>query len=150
MATFIKAGFWEKLCQKCTGYKGWLNLDQFVEERAGGLPYKVYTALLTQEGTAAPVATILQNTLGSDITWNRQSSGIYYGQNINFADSSKVWMSFSPNYSNQGYGIVYQVGSEIYDDGPGNALWFTTNNFVNGNGVDDWATYIPVEIRIYP
>lgn len=22
MTTFIKAGFWEKLCAKCTGYKG--------------------------------------------------------------------------------------------------------------------------------
>ena len=30
MPTFIKAGFWEKRCNPCTGYKGWLNLDQFV------------------------------------------------------------------------------------------------------------------------
>lgn len=30
MATFIKAGFWEKTCKPCDGYKGWLNLDQFV------------------------------------------------------------------------------------------------------------------------
>jgi hypothetical protein len=30
MATFIKAGFWDKLCQPCKGYKGWLNLDEFV------------------------------------------------------------------------------------------------------------------------
>lgn len=28
------------------------------------LPYKVYTALLTQTGTDAPVATVLENTLG--------------------------------------------------------------------------------------
>ena len=33
MTTFIKAGFWEKLCAKCTGYKGWLNLDEFVNSR---------------------------------------------------------------------------------------------------------------------
>lgn len=30
MPTFIKAGFWEKTCNPCNGYKGWLNLDQFV------------------------------------------------------------------------------------------------------------------------
>ena len=30
MATFIKAGFWEQLCKPCKGYKGWLNLDDFV------------------------------------------------------------------------------------------------------------------------
>jgi len=39
MATFIKAGFWEKLCKPCTGYKGWLNLDQLIESIAGpGVP----------------------------------------------------------------------------------------------------------------
>lgn len=33
MPTFIKAGFWEKLCKPCQGYKGWLNLDEFVNSR---------------------------------------------------------------------------------------------------------------------
>ena len=33
MATFIKAGFWEQLCKPCLGYKGWLNLDEFVNSR---------------------------------------------------------------------------------------------------------------------
>jgi hypothetical protein len=39
MATFIKAGFWQKLCNPCNGYKGWLNLDQLIESIAGpGVP----------------------------------------------------------------------------------------------------------------
>ena len=33
MPTFIKAGFWEQLCAQCRGYKGWLNLDEFVNSR---------------------------------------------------------------------------------------------------------------------
>ena len=41
------------------------------------LGYTVYTALLTQAGTAAPVATILQNTTGGTLTWTRQSAGNY-------------------------------------------------------------------------
>jgi len=41
------------------------------------LGYTVYTALLTQAGTAAPVATILQNTTGGTITWSRTSAGVY-------------------------------------------------------------------------
>ena len=41
------------------------------------LGYTVYTALLTQTGTAAPVATILQNTTGGTFTWTRQSAGNY-------------------------------------------------------------------------
>ena len=41
------------------------------------LGYTVYTALLTQAGTAAPVATILQNTTGGTIVWTRTGTGAY-------------------------------------------------------------------------
>ena len=41
------------------------------------LGYTVYTALLNQTGTAAPVPTILQNTTGGTFTWTRQSAGNY-------------------------------------------------------------------------
>lgn len=34
MPTFIKAGFWEQVCKSCNGYKGWLNLDEFVKKAA--------------------------------------------------------------------------------------------------------------------
>ena len=44
---------------------------------ANNLGYTVYTALLTQAGTAAPVATILQNTTGGTFTWSRQSAANY-------------------------------------------------------------------------
>ena len=33
MATFIKAGFWQRLCNPCEGYEKWLNLDEFVKSR---------------------------------------------------------------------------------------------------------------------
>ncbi len=37
---------------------------------AGGASYDVYTALLTQTGTDAPVATVLENTLGAvTVVW---------------------------------------------------------------------------------
>ena len=38
------------------------------------LGYTVYTALITQAGTAAPVATVLQNTTGGTIVWTRPSN----------------------------------------------------------------------------
>ena len=47
MTTFIKAGLWTK---KKEGYKGELNLDQFVASKTPTASYKVYTALLTQSG----------------------------------------------------------------------------------------------------
>ena len=45
----------------------------------GTRPYKVYTALLTQTLTNAPVATVLENTLGGTIVWSRTSAGLYEG-----------------------------------------------------------------------
>ena len=41
------------------------------------LGYTVYTALITQAGAAAPVATVLQNTTGGTIAWTRNSTGRY-------------------------------------------------------------------------
>jgi hypothetical protein len=38
--------------------------------------YKVYTALLTQSGTDAPVATVLENTLGN-VVWSYNGVGDY-------------------------------------------------------------------------
>ena len=48
------------------------TLDDIIDSR----PYKVYTALLTQLDTDAPVPSILENTLG-DITFSRISIGTY-------------------------------------------------------------------------
>ncbi len=38
---------------------------------------KVYAALLTQTSTDAPTATVLENTLGGDVNFSRQSIGQY-------------------------------------------------------------------------
>lgn len=40
-------------------------------------PYKVYTALLTQTGTNAPEATVLENTLNTTISFTRNDLGTY-------------------------------------------------------------------------
>lgn len=41
------------------------------------LPYKSYVALLTQSSNSAPVATVLQNELGGDVTWAYVTTGVY-------------------------------------------------------------------------
>ena len=40
-------------------------------------PYKVYTALLTQLGATAPIATVLENTLGGEVVWSYEGAGDY-------------------------------------------------------------------------
>jgi hypothetical protein len=39
--------------------------------------YRVYTAILTQSGTNAPVATVLENTLGGTVTFEYTGPGLY-------------------------------------------------------------------------
>jgi len=54
-------------------------------------PYKVYTALLTQSGTSAPTATVLENTLGGSITWTYTSTGSYVGTLTSAFTLNKTW-----------------------------------------------------------
>jgi hypothetical protein len=54
-----------------------LDNTVYAELIGGSIPaYKVYTALLNQSGTDAPVPTVLENTLG-EIIWTRNSVGFY-------------------------------------------------------------------------
>ncbi len=55
------------------------------------LPYKVYTALLTQTGTENPIATVLQNTLGGIVVWRRTSAGSYEGRLAEAFPLIKTW-----------------------------------------------------------
>jgi hypothetical protein len=78
MSTFIKAGFWDQLCKPCKGYKGWLNLDEFVNSRVvpgpegpegpQGPPGPVgptgpATGLFAQTGNSTIITGITESTL---------------------------------------------------------------------------------------
>jgi len=68
MATFIKAGFWDKLCKPCVGYKGWLNLDEFVNSRVvpgpPGPPGPMGTnGIYAQTGNSTIITGITESTL---------------------------------------------------------------------------------------
>ena len=43
----------------------------------GGAEYLVYTALISQSGTDAPTATVLENTLGGTVVWTYNDVGNY-------------------------------------------------------------------------
>ena len=62
-----------------------------------GLGYTVYTALLTQTGTKAPVATILKNNTTATFTWARTAGGTYTvtaNSNIFTANKTVVFMNY--------------------------------------------------------
>ena len=146
MATFIKAGFWEKLCQKCTGYKGWLNLDQFVKDNSS-LPYKVYTAVIYQDGSASvPTVNVLQNTLGSTPTWVYSNTGAYkIDLQLGNLDATKTpcFITLDPNTSS----FFGYLG--LFNDTPPTNFVLLTTYDENGQ-ILELGGYASIEIRVYP
>jgi len=67
---------------------------------------KVYKALLTQTGTAAPTAVVLENTLG-DIVWTRDGIGQYLGTLSSAFTLNKTALQSGQNYGNLGKEITY-------------------------------------------
>jgi len=61
-----------------------------------GLGYTVYTALLTQTGTNAPVVTELKNNTGATFTWTRFAAGQYRAEaNISVFTANKTAAVFN-------------------------------------------------------
>ena len=100
------------------------------------LGYTVYTALLTQAGTAAPVATVLQNTTGGTITWTRTGTGAYTAT----ISSSLFTSNKTIVFINGGSGPV----STMFWESP-----TTTTVTISTPGSDSRLTDASIEIRVY-
>lgn len=117
-------------------------------------PYKVYTALLTQAGTDAPVAIILENTLGITLTWSRSGTGTYSTQDILALEIllAKVFVSpikatkTAPDENN--YIYFSPIPGGVSND---TVQYFSMNTQDgDGTGSDDVLVNFPIEIRVYP
>jgi hypothetical protein len=107
------------------------------------IKYKVYTALLTQTGTSAPVATVLENTLSTLPTWVRDSDGQYRISNISF-DPAKTFCIVSGNPTSN---PNFRIGSGF--DGFNNRITVSTLNFYSSAGTDSVLNNTSIEIRVY-
>ena len=107
-------------------------------------PYKVYSALLTQSDTDAPVATVLENTTGEDFTISRSNTGQY---RVNCVPI------FEPQLDNIYVSLTFFTGSaqtdrdikllDIDDEG------LEIGSFSLGEFSDDILYKTPIEIRVY-
>jgi hypothetical protein len=116
----------------------------------GGLPYKVYTALLTQSGTNAPVATVLENTIDATLLWTYIGVGQYLLSLPSFPSGSpfivgKTFVHIGSTINsplalyannNTSMGVPQNNGIRVnnYD-----TLFAYTNGFTN----------VSIEIRVY-
>jgi hypothetical protein len=103
---------------------------------------KVYRALLTQSGTNAPVATVLENTLGGTLVWSRLNQGVYRGTLTGAFPASKCFIA-----------RVLDAGSEV-DSSFVIAQRDSSDTVQVRQMIDvdtvDGLTGIPFEILVYP
>lgn len=110
---------------------------------------KRYVALLTQSDTDAPVATVLENSLGGTVVWTRDGVGKYTATLADAFPSGKVWCPGVPFHDSSDNGHVF----EIISGGTTSELKF--GDFIYGYGYDDLLLdsplgYISIEILVYP
>jgi len=111
-----------------------------VEKVADLRPYKVYTALISQSGTSAPTATVLENTLGGTVVWSRAAGGTYLGTLAGVFISGKTWAMSQ---------IVTSTADEeqqIFRNSSDNIQLRTA---ISGTGTDNLLNNTSIEIRVY-
>jgi len=103
-------------------------------------PYKVYTALLTQQEDNDPVATILENTLGEIPVWTRDATGNYYLDSIsNLFTTNKTFTTVTNRELTTLQFISIQSETQIYLEQINRETSAYTDSMVD----------IPIEIRVY-
>ena len=107
------------------------------------LPYKVYTALLTQTGTDAPVATVLENTLGGTVVWSYNDVGDYIATLSGAFISGKTFLIVTnANVASDGNTLgLYWLTSDLLSLTTANELDALTNNIM--------VNETSIEIRVY-
>lgn len=118
--------------QKINEIIDWIN-------NIGQPKYKVYSALLSQSGTNAPVATILENTIGN-IVWTRAGIGQYTGTlngifsiNTTFVSNNQASSSSIRSYLDNSPPETIRIISETAPLTPSDNMLFQ----------------YPIEIRVY-
>jgi len=114
----------------------------------GALPYKIYSAFLTQSGTNAPVATVVQNTFGGVLVWTRDGIGSYTVTLLNAFTNGKTSIMFSIRKQQSGgftKAFYYGGFTDI------NSLFTGTIDSVGGESEsDNMYDKSFIEIRVYP
>ncbi len=119
-----------------TGEVSTLATTEGLEAVAEATEPKVYVALLSQTGTDDPTAVVLKNTLGGEVVWTRENTGLYYGTLLGAFPQFKTVIYFQT-------GLNYALTGEL------ESVWGTSNHIVvTREGVDGFDRSIKIEV--YP
>lgn len=84
------------------------QIDSIVTLINNSKNYYIYNAIVTQVGTAVPVVTVRENTLGS-IVWTYGTPGVYYGTLTGAFPSAKLDLPVPL----KGFNVINSVGSGL-------------------------------------
>jgi hypothetical protein len=152
MSNYIQKSYQKKFGNKDNSMETNIIEDvSYLVEKANNTPspaYKVYTALLTQSGTDAPVATVLENTLGGDVVWTRDNIGQFIVTSNNLFTAYKTAVFITPTSASSGYPVF------AFDTDPPNEdnLYIYSYGAPSGapdNYEDGKLNKTTVEIRVY-
>lgn len=119
------------------------EIIDYLNGTSGEGSYKVYTALLTQTGTDAPIATVLKNTLGN-ITYLYNSDGYYsiISDNL-FTDKTFIIIANTTDigdYTGLNTCNVRKIDNSTFD-----IKTVSSSNMV----MNECLLNSPIEIRVY-
>jgi hypothetical protein len=103
--------------------------------------YKVYTALLTQTGETAPVATVLENTLGFTPSFSYSSVGLYIINSPENYPMGKTACFISPSNSN--------FNGNVYLTQFSQSVFYINSLDTDNLDKDDMLANTTIEIRVY-
>lgn len=112
---------------------------QLFEALMKAKPYNVYVAKMSQSGTAAPTAVVMENTIG-EIVWTRNGAGDYVGTLSGaFSTTDKLWAIVGRPSNNRTATVFYSTANAI-------SLIVQADA---GAGQDNSLNETPIEIRVY-
>ena len=117
---------------------------------AGGVPSSdamVYRAILNQSGTSAPVATVLENTLGGTVIWARTNVGAYEGQ---LAGSFPVNGTIISQQSWSDWTNLAAINVSVAVPGQVNIDTFDISGFPVATPADTILSQFSIAIWVYP
>jgi hypothetical protein len=97
-------------CMLIAGDEGVWYFFPFTD--AGSIVY-TYKAIVNQSGTAAPVATKIQNELGINPTWSRSSAGIYLLTGTGKFDVAKTFIQVSQAVSESPHNGGFIINASV-------------------------------------
>ena len=102
--------------------------------------YSVYTAILTQNGTNAPTAVILENTLGFVPVWSYVAQGSYECTYLDGFTVDKTIIFLGENNS-AAVNTTYLIRTEL--------AFPDSFSLITSDGEDSNIKDMPIEIRVY-